>query len=182
MLQAEPAVFGPVASDPTVSRLIDVLASAGPKVLAAIRTTGAHVREHVWKLAGQAAPDAGGQVIVEVDGVLVLANSEKQGAAANGKKKFGHHPLRQCALALDRCNHRRDQARGRAAPRRGRGSVSEGEQGLAVGGKQVAACHCRAQCSAVPMHHCVHVPRLPCALPANATCALQCINYQLSKQ
>jgi hypothetical protein len=29
MLRAEPDVFGPVASDPTVSRLIDVLAAAG---------------------------------------------------------------------------------------------------------------------------------------------------------
>ena len=29
MLRAEPAVFGPVASDPTVSRLIDTLAASG---------------------------------------------------------------------------------------------------------------------------------------------------------
>jgi len=93
MLRAEPAVFGPVASDPTVSRLINVLASAGPKALATIRTARAHVREHVWKLAGQAGPDAGGQMIVDIDGVLVLAHSEKQGAAATWKKTFGHHPL-----------------------------------------------------------------------------------------
>ncbi|KPI02747.1 hypothetical protein OK006_7544 [Actinobacteria bacterium OK006] len=53
MLRAEPAVFGPVDSDPAVSRLIDVLASAGPKALAAIRTARDHVREHVWKLAGK---------------------------------------------------------------------------------------------------------------------------------
>jgi hypothetical protein len=82
-----------VASDPTVSRLINVLASAGPKALATIRTARAHVREHVWKLAGQAGPDAGGQVIVDIDGVLVLAHSEKQDAAATWKKTFGHHPL-----------------------------------------------------------------------------------------
>lgn len=37
MLRAEPAVFGPVASDPTVSRLVDALATAGPRVLAATR-------------------------------------------------------------------------------------------------------------------------------------------------
>jgi len=93
MLRAEPDVFGPVASDPTVSRLIDALASAGPKALTAIRTARAHVREHVWKLAGQAGPDAGGEVIVDIDGVLVLAHSEKQDAAATWKKTFGHHPL-----------------------------------------------------------------------------------------
>jgi len=53
MLRAEPAVFGVVASDPTVSRLIDALASAGPKALAAIRTARAQVRERVWELAGR---------------------------------------------------------------------------------------------------------------------------------
>lgn len=35
-------MFGPVASDLTVSRLIDALASAGPKALAAIRTAPHH--------------------------------------------------------------------------------------------------------------------------------------------
>ncbi|MFD9073299.1 IS1380 family transposase [Streptomyces lasiicapitis] len=93
MLRAEPAVFGAVASDPTVSRLVDALASAGPKALAAIRTARAQVREQVWKLAGAVAPDAGGQVIVDIDGVLGLAHSEKQDAAATWKKTFGHHPL-----------------------------------------------------------------------------------------
>ena len=58
MLRAEPAVFGPVASDPTVSRLVDTLAAAGPKALPAIRSARAQVRERVWKLAGPAAPDA----------------------------------------------------------------------------------------------------------------------------
>lgn len=72
LLRAELAVFGPVASDPTVSRLINTLASGGQRVLAALRTARAEVREHVWRLAGEAAPDAGGQVIVDIDGVLVL--------------------------------------------------------------------------------------------------------------
>ncbi|WP_435218303.1 IS1380 family transposase [Streptomyces sp. bgisy034] len=93
MLRAEPGVFGPVASDPTVSRLLDALAGAGPRALTAIRAARAQVREHVWKLAGSSAPDAGGQVIVDLDGVLVLAHSEKQDAAATWKKTFGHHPL-----------------------------------------------------------------------------------------
>jgi hypothetical protein len=93
MLRAEPAVFGPVASDPTVSRLIGVLAAAGPRALAAIRRARTEVRYHVWRLAGEAAPDAGGEVIVDIDGVLVLAHSEKEDAAATWKKTFGHHPL-----------------------------------------------------------------------------------------
>lgn len=89
MLRAEPGVFGPVASDPTVSRLIDTLAAAGPKALTAIRAARAVVRERVWKLAGAAAPDAGGQVVVDLDGVLVLAHSDKQDAAATWKKTYG---------------------------------------------------------------------------------------------
>ncbi|GHD49174.1 hypothetical protein GCM10010317_027570 [Streptomyces mirabilis] len=64
-LRAESAVFGPVASDPTISRLVDTLAGSGKHALAAIRRAGAQVREHVWALAGEAAPDQGRQVIVE---------------------------------------------------------------------------------------------------------------------
>ncbi|WP_326763464.1 IS1380 family transposase [Streptomyces sp. NBC_01591] len=93
MLRAEPEVFGPVASGPTVSRLIDVLAAAGPKALTAIRTARADVRARVWELAGANGPAADGSVIVDIDGVLVLAHSEKQDATATWKKTFGHHPL-----------------------------------------------------------------------------------------
>jgi hypothetical protein len=93
MLRAEPAVFGPVASDPTVSRLVDALAASGPKALAAIRGARSEVRQRVWELAGARSPAADGQVIVDIDGVLVLAHSEKQDATATWKKTFGHHPL-----------------------------------------------------------------------------------------
>jgi beta-phosphoglucomutase-like phosphatase (HAD superfamily) len=44
-------------------------------------------------LAGQNAPDADGQVIVDLDGVLVIAHSDKEEAAATWKKTYGHHPL-----------------------------------------------------------------------------------------
>jgi hypothetical protein len=93
MLRAESAVFGPVASDPTVSRLIGTLAAGGKRALAAIRTARAEVREGAWKLAGISAADADGQVIVDLDGVLVIAHSDKQDAAATWKKTYGHHPL-----------------------------------------------------------------------------------------
>jgi hypothetical protein len=33
------------------------------------------------------------QVIVDLDGVLLIAQSEKEDAAATWKKPFGHHPL-----------------------------------------------------------------------------------------
>ncbi|WP_377271683.1 IS1380 family transposase [Peterkaempfera sp. SMS 1(5)a] len=93
MLRAEPQVFGLVASDPTVSRLVDALAAAGPRALAAIRAARAEARQQVWQVAGSDAPHAGGQVIVDIDGVLVLAHSDKQDATRTWKKTYGHHPL-----------------------------------------------------------------------------------------
>jgi hypothetical protein len=93
MLRAEPAVFGPVASDPTVSRLIDTLAASGEKALQAIRSARSEVRGRVWSLAGENAPDADAQVTVDLDGVLVAAHSDKEDATATWKKTYGHHPL-----------------------------------------------------------------------------------------
>ncbi|MFH8224875.1 IS1380 family transposase [Streptomyces sp. NPDC018057] len=93
MLRCEPAVFGPVASDPTISRLIDTLAASGEKALQAIRSARSEVRHRAWSLAGENTPDADGQVTVDLDGVLVIAHSDKQDAAATWKKTYGHHPL-----------------------------------------------------------------------------------------
>ena len=59
LLRAEPGVFGPVASDPTVSRLIDRLAADAAAALAAIDTARAAARARVWELAGEHAPDHG---------------------------------------------------------------------------------------------------------------------------
>lgn len=56
VLRDAPEVFGPVASDPTVSRLVKTLAEAGPRVLRQIRRARASAREHVWRLAGEHAP------------------------------------------------------------------------------------------------------------------------------
>ncbi|GGN81498.1 hypothetical protein GCM10011579_068140 [Streptomyces albiflavescens] len=44
-------------------------------------------------MAGQTAPDATGSVTVDLDGVLVIAHSDKEDTAATWKKTFGHHPL-----------------------------------------------------------------------------------------
>ncbi|ALO91258.1 Putative transposase [Streptomyces hygroscopicus subsp. limoneus] len=93
MLRAEAAVFGAVASDPTVSRLVSTLAASGQKALRAIRAARAEARERAWELADRKAPDADGTVTVDLDGVLVIAHSDKEDAAATWKKTYGHHPL-----------------------------------------------------------------------------------------
>jgi hypothetical protein len=96
-VRAEPAVFGHVASDPTVSRLIDALAVDAPRALAAINTARAAVRARAWGLAGTDAPDHAVTVkaplIVDVDATLITAHSEKELAAATFKRGFGHHPI-----------------------------------------------------------------------------------------
>ena len=56
VLRTEPGVFGPVASDPTISRTVDALAADAPAALAAIDVARAAARAQVWGLAGQPRP------------------------------------------------------------------------------------------------------------------------------
>jgi hypothetical protein len=94
MLRAEPALFGPVASDPVISRLIGRLAADAPAALTAIRAARAAARERAWQLAGTAAPGAdGGLVPVDIDATIVTSYSDKERAAATWKKTWGFHPL-----------------------------------------------------------------------------------------
>lgn len=93
LLRGEPGVFGLVASDATVSRTIDALASDAAAALRAINTARAAARARVWELAGEHAPhtdiDAAGPLIVDLDATLVTAHSEKENAAATYKRGFG---------------------------------------------------------------------------------------------
>ncbi|AKG41596.1 transposase, IS4 family [Streptomyces xiamenensis] len=66
-MRAEPDVFGPVASDPTVYRFMDALAASGSKALAATRAARSEVHGHVWDLVGASSPAAEGWVIVDDD-------------------------------------------------------------------------------------------------------------------
>jgi hypothetical protein len=99
-LRAHPQVFGPVASDPTVSRLVDALAADAPAALAAINAARAAARSVAWSLAGVHAPDhdtdAGKPLVIDVDATLVTSHSEKEQAAPTFKRGFGFHPL--CAF------------------------------------------------------------------------------------
>ena len=94
VLRAEPALFGPVASDPVVSRLVARLAADAPAALAAIRAARAAARQRAWEIAGQDAPGGdGGLIPVDIDATIVTAYSEKDQAAPTWKKTFGFHPL-----------------------------------------------------------------------------------------
>ena len=100
VLRAEPGIYGRVASDPTVSRTVDVLAADAPAALKAIDEARAAARATVWRLAGAQAPDHGTDaetpLIVDLDATLVGSHSEKENAKPTFKRGFGFHPL--CAF------------------------------------------------------------------------------------
>jgi hypothetical protein len=91
VLRAQPGVFGRVASDPTVSRLIAALAVDADAALAAISAARAAARERVWGHAGPPLQD--GRVVIDLDASRVTAHSDKEDATRTWKKTFGFHPL-----------------------------------------------------------------------------------------
>lgn len=100
-LRAEPGVYGRVASDPTVSRMVAALAQDADRALAAIAAARQQARTTAWALAGCHSPDAAASpetpVVIDLDATLLTAHSEKEHAKPTWKKGFGFHPL--CAFA-----------------------------------------------------------------------------------
>jgi hypothetical protein len=86
-LRDQPALFGPVASDATAWRVIDGIAEHG--LLDALRRARAQARERAWELGARPA----GPLIIDLDGTLITAHSDKDGAAGTFKGGFGFHPL-----------------------------------------------------------------------------------------
>jgi hypothetical protein len=81
VLRAEPELYGPVASDPVVSRTIGALAADPVRAVKAIRAARAQARGRAWALAGAAAPGAdGGLVTAGLDATLVTSYSGKENA------------------------------------------------------------------------------------------------------
>jgi Transposase DDE domain group 1 len=100
VLADQPALFGPVASDSTVWRLLDQLGEQERADIAAARATA---REVVWAQRAEvtgapvpAATAAGVELpglVVDVDASIVECHSEKESAAATFKSTFGYHPI-----------------------------------------------------------------------------------------
>jgi hypothetical protein len=91
VVRAQPELFGPVASDPTVSRLLDALAERPGEAIAAIRAARAAARARVWAHRSPFADDR--QVVVDLDATLIGSHSEKEQATPNFKRGFGFHPM-----------------------------------------------------------------------------------------
>ena len=96
-VRSQPGLFGPVASDPTVSRVFAALADDIDEAVAAIRQARADARAVVWSrrrpLASTPGNRTGGQVTVDIDATLVTAHSDKEGAEPTFKRGFGFAPM-----------------------------------------------------------------------------------------
>jgi len=100
VLARQEQVFGPPPSDTTVRRTLEL---ADPRTLDKIARARARVRAHVWSLI--CARPAGfpwlaiagkllaGWLVIDLDGTLITAHSDKEGAAPTFKMGYGFHPL-----------------------------------------------------------------------------------------
>ena len=79
VLRDQPELFGSVASTATAWRVVEQVAS-DELGLAGLRAARAHARGRAW----QAGAHADGLLLVDVDGTLLDAHSDKQGAAGVG--------------------------------------------------------------------------------------------------
>lgn len=74
LIRSEPGVYGRVASDPTISRLVTQLAKNAPAALKAINAARAAGRAKSWALAGERSPGHGtsqaAPLIIDVDADL----------------------------------------------------------------------------------------------------------------
>ena len=85
VLRQQPELFGRVGSDPTVWRVLDSIHCDGLRNIAAAR---AEARARAW--AAGAAPD---EVVIDIDGTLLDAHSDKQDATPTYKRGFGFYPI-----------------------------------------------------------------------------------------
>jgi hypothetical protein len=90
VLRGQEALFGPVASETTVHRVIKAIDGS---LLEAIRGARATALQRAWDAGARAE-----ELILDIDALLLTAHSEKQSAASTYKGGFGFFPL-LCYLA-----------------------------------------------------------------------------------
>ena len=81
------ALFGEVASDSTAFRMVERIAAAADG-LERLRAARAEARARAWRRGGRPR-----LVVIDLDATLLVAHSDKEGAAGNYKGGFGFHPM-----------------------------------------------------------------------------------------
>ncbi|PRX44789.1 DDE family transposase [Nonomuraea fuscirosea] len=92
LLRAQRELFGPVASDPTVSHLIDRLVRDEAKALEALRGARAVARCRVWDVAGTMASGSDGELTPSTSTPPSSSPTRTTTGPAN-LKTFGFHPM-----------------------------------------------------------------------------------------
>ena len=87
-LRDQPGIFGPVASTPTAWRVLDKVSEGH---LPSLRAGRAKARAAAW--GAGAAPELSAELVLDFDATVVIAHSDKEGAAPTWKHTFGFHPL-----------------------------------------------------------------------------------------
>jgi len=103
-------VLGDAPSDSTVRRVLDL--ASGPVLVRAAQAR-ARVRKRVWKLISEtpeglprisvAGKALQGWIVIDMDGTLITAHSDKAGAAPTWKKGYGFHPLAAWCINTREC-------------------------------------------------------------------------------
>ncbi|HTM84111.1 MAG TPA: IS1380 family transposase [Mycobacterium sp.] len=99
VLRGQPDLFGPVASDATVWRVLDAIDESR---LAGLRGARAAARDLAWAQlvetgGGLPTSRAGGRevagLVIDIDASIVVTHSEKEQATPTWKRTFGYHPI-----------------------------------------------------------------------------------------
>ncbi len=118
VLRDQPGLFGPVASGPTVWRLLSRLDES---LLAGLRAARARAREIAWAHHAEVRGDlpqpmvAGRPVeglVLDIDATIVICHSEKESATRTWKKTFVRHEALWMRVEVGGL-HRRSVAAGR---------------------------------------------------------------------
>jgi hypothetical protein len=98
LLEHQRAVFGPVASFPTAWRCLSEIDELAQR---RIQRARAQVRRHVWRLLAQRPEgfpevtvdgvELTGWTVIDSDGSLIAAPSDKEGACGTYQGTYGHH-------------------------------------------------------------------------------------------
>jgi hypothetical protein len=96
-LRDSPALFGPVASNATVSRFVDRVSAQPEAFTHGFATLTKALRSRIWEAAGKRNPATLATrldpLIIDLDATLVNSHSEKEWAAGDYKGGFGHAPF-----------------------------------------------------------------------------------------
>jgi hypothetical protein len=102
-------VLGPAPSDSTVRRVLNL---ASDRAMVKVAQARARIRKRAWGMieaAGgfpwleAAGKSLEGWVVIDMDGTLITAHSDKENAAPTWKKGYGFHPLAAWCMNTREC-------------------------------------------------------------------------------